>query len=78
MGYLPRGYLAILRDSCCGDKDLPVSFGKNANEDLRELHDKLEIAKTYATSHAKREQIAMFHTTICVAMTNILMLAIKY
>ena len=37
-------------------KTFPVSFGKNANEYLRELHDKLEIAKTYATSHAKREQ----------------------
>ena len=48
MGHLPRGPLVILRDSWCGDKDLPVSFGKNANEYLRELHNKLEIAKTYA------------------------------
>ena len=56
MGYLPRGPLAILRDSWCGDKDLPVSFGNNANEYLRELQDKLKIAKTYATLHAKREQ----------------------
>ena len=57
MGYLPRRPLAILRDSWCGDKNLPVRFGKNANKYLRELHDKLEIARTYATSHAKREQV---------------------
>ena len=39
----------------CGEKALPVSLGKNAVEYLCELHD-LEIAKTYATSHAEREQ----------------------
>ena len=71
MGHLPRVPLAILRDSWCGDKELPVSFGKNANKYLRELHDKLKI-------ELKERKIAMFHITICVAMTNILMLAIKY
>jgi len=35
---------------------LPVSLGKNAVEYLRELHNKLENAKTYATSHAECEQ----------------------
>jgi len=35
---------------------LPISFGKNAQEYLRELHGKLEVAKTYATSHSQREQ----------------------
>ena len=33
-----------------------TSFGKNASDYLTELHRKLEIAKTYATSHAEREQ----------------------
>jgi len=33
-----------------------VSFGKDATKYLRELHDKLDIAKTYATSHSEREQ----------------------
>jgi len=33
-----------------------VSFRKNATEYLCELHEKLEIAKTYAASHAEREQ----------------------
>ena len=34
MGHLPRGPLAILKDSWC-DQDLPISFGKNAQEYLR-------------------------------------------
>jgi len=55
MGYLPRGPLAILKDSWC-DQELPVSFDKNAQEYLKELYNKLEIAKTYATSHSQMEQ----------------------
>ena len=56
MGHLPRGPLAILKESWCGDEHLPVSFGKNASDYLTELHRKLEIAKTYAASHTEREQ----------------------
>jgi len=56
MGHLPRGPLSILRDSWCGEESLPVNFGKNATEYLRDLHEKLEVAKTYATSHTEREQ----------------------
>jgi len=52
MGHLPRGPLSILKDSWCGDENVPVSFGKNATEYLHELHEKLEITKT----HAEREQ----------------------
>ena len=33
-----------------------MNFGKNATTYLRELHEKLEIAKSYAASHAEREQ----------------------
>ena len=32
MGYLPTSPLSILRDSWCGDENLPVSFGKKATE----------------------------------------------
>ena len=56
MGHLPRGPLSILKESWCGEEELPVSFGKNATKYLHELHEKLEIAKTYATSHSEREQ----------------------
>ena len=45
-----------MRESWCGEKALPVSLGKSAVEYLHELHNKLEIAKTYATSHTEREQ----------------------
>ena len=56
MGHLLRGPLAILKESWCGEKDLPVSFGKSAMEYLRDLHNKLEIAKLYAASHSEHEQ----------------------
>jgi len=56
MGHLPRGPLSILKESWCGEEELPVSFSKNATKYLHELHEKLEIAKTYATSHSEREQ----------------------
>jgi len=56
MGHLPRGPLTILKESWCGEKKLPVSFGKNATKYLHKLHEKLEIAKTYATFHSEREQ----------------------
>ena len=55
-GFLPRGPLAILKGSWCGEEDLPVNFGKNVTTYLRELHEKLEIVKCYAASHAEREQ----------------------
>jgi len=45
-----------LRESWCGEKAFPVSLGKNAVEYLRQLHGKLQVAKTYATSHTEREQ----------------------
>ena len=56
MGHLHTGPLSILKDSWCGYENIPVSFGKNATECLHELHEKLEIAKTHAASHAEREQ----------------------
>ena len=73
LGFLPRGPLTILKDSWCGEKDLPVSFGKNATEYLRELHDKLNIAATYAASHSEVNKIVMRHTIIYVVLTSILM-----
>jgi len=54
LGLLPRGPLPILKDSWC-DKDLPISFSKNAQEYLKELHDKLVVAKMYAISHSQRK-----------------------
>jgi len=31
MGLLPRGPLSIIKDSWCGDENLPVSFGKKCD-----------------------------------------------
>jgi len=47
MGHLPRGPLAILKDSWC-DKESSISFGKDARDYLRGLHIQLEDAKVYA------------------------------
>ena len=80
-GFLPRGPLAILKVSWCGDDDLPVNFCKNATTYLRELHEKLEIAKSYAASHAEREQnryAAHYKSIISVVAISILMRASAY
>jgi len=76
MGHLPRGPPAILKDSWC-DQDLPISFGKNAQKYLRELHDKLEVAKTSATSVSGSKR-NMLRITIYVARTNTLRWARRY
>jgi len=59
-----KGPLAILKDSWCGEEDLPVNFGKNATTYLREPHEKLEIVKSYAASHAERQQKTVMQRTI--------------
>ena len=38
MGHLPRGPLAILKESWCGERKLPISLGKNAVDCVEELH----------------------------------------
>ena len=55
MGHLQRGPLDILKVSWC-DQELPINFGIDVQDYLKELHDKLEVAKTYATSHSQRKQ----------------------
>ena len=56
MGHLPKGPLSILKDSWMDDSELPVSFGKSNTDYLQSLHEKLKVAKEYATSHSDREQ----------------------
>jgi len=56
MGYLPKGPLAILKDSWLENAQLPVSFGKNNDAYLRDLHEKLKVARDYTLSHSEREQ----------------------
>lgn len=54
MGTLPRGPLAVLRETWTGERDCPPSLGKTADDYLRELHENLEIARSYAYLHAKQ------------------------
>ena len=55
-GYLPRGPLAVLKESWIGDADLLLDLAKNVVDYLRDLQDKLRVAQQYATSHGERAQ----------------------
>jgi hypothetical protein len=60
-GRLPRGPLAILRETWMGDRELPVGFGKRAEEFLEELREKLITAQKYADEHSKGAQERYVH-----------------
>jgi len=46
-----------LKDSWANDENnLPISFGKNNAAYLKDLHEKLKVARDYALSHSDREQ----------------------
>ena len=55
-GRIPRGPLAILKETWCGERELPPGLGKEPAEYLKELLHNLQIAKAYAESHAQRSQ----------------------
>ena len=55
-GRLPKGSLAILKDSWAGELELPPNLGKSVAACLQELKENLEIAADIATKHAKAEQ----------------------
>ena len=53
---LPKGPLAILKDSWAGELELPPNHGKSVAAYLQELKENLEIAADFVTNHAKAEQ----------------------
>ena len=55
-GHLPRGPLAVLKETWSGEIDLPLDLGKNVVDYLRDLQDKLTLAQNYARSHGVRFQ----------------------
>jgi len=55
-GRLPRGPLAVLKDTMTGKTELPLNVGKSATEYLEELRKNLETAQEYATNHAEKAQ----------------------
>jgi len=55
-GHLPRGPLAVLRETWCGEMELPLDLGKGTTEFLTDLQDRLRIAHSYAKSHTEKAQ----------------------
>ena len=55
-GRVPRGPLAILKDTMTGKVELPLNLGKTASEYLEELKRNLEKSQDYATAHTEKAQ----------------------
>jgi len=55
-GRLPRGPLAVLKESWTGYRDVPLSLGKTTEEYLQALRENLETAESYASTHVKDAQ----------------------
>jgi hypothetical protein len=58
---MPRGPLAILRESWLGNRDLPISLGKTAEDFLAEIKDNLEAARSYVDEHTRNAQRKYVH-----------------
>ena len=56
LGSLPRGPLSVLKETWCGERELPPSFQKEPTKYLQDLHDKLKIAEKYADLHSSQAQ----------------------
>ena len=55
-GHLPRGPLAVLKETWSGEVDYPLDLGKTVVDYMRDLQNKLSVAENYAQSHSDREQ----------------------
>ena len=55
-GRIPRGPLAVLKETWCGEREFPPGLGKGPVQYLKELHENLRIAQDYAEAHTQREQ----------------------
>jgi len=55
-GHLPRGPLAVLKETWTGEMDLPLDLGKNGTDFMQDLKSKLSVAQNYAKSHSDRAQ----------------------
>lgn len=55
-GSVPRGPLAILKDTMTGKAELPLNLGKSAGEYFQELKKNLKLAQDVAGSHAEEAQ----------------------
>jgi len=55
-GRVPRGLLAVLKESWTGERDVSLHMGKTIDDYLINLKDKLEAVADLATMHAKQAQ----------------------
>jgi len=55
-GRVPRGPLAVLKETWAGERELPPGLGKPVEEYLQDLRDKLGTAAQYAMDHARKQQ----------------------
>jgi len=55
-GRVPRGPLAVLKQSWAGEREIPSDLGKPVEEYLQDLKAKLENAAEYAKVHTEKEQ----------------------
>ena len=56
-GRLPRGPLALLRDTWIGDEELPLNLGKSVTDYLQELKQRFQTVQSFAAEHAEKKQI---------------------
>jgi len=55
-GRVPRGPLAVLKETWAGERKLPPDLGKPVQEYLQDLREKLGEAAQYAAEHTGKQQ----------------------
>jgi len=55
-GRIPRGPLAILKETWSGETEISPSLSQPVEEYLQDLRDKMEAMTQYATDHTQRAQ----------------------
>src|SRR6218665_158738 len=63
-GRLPRGLLAVLKESWTGDINLPPRLGFQPKKYLQKIKENLEKALVYANEHSKGNQLQYTSQTI--------------
>ena len=84
-GTLPRGPLAILRDSWSNEKELPFHLGKNPYKYLADLRQNLQLAKEFAeiagdqeqSNYARKYNVRSSDRSFCVGDRVIILAPVK-
>ena len=77
-GHLLRGPLAVLKETWCGELELPLDMGKGAGEFPKNLQDKLQLLihmPNHIPTGLRRD---MLLATSCVAKISVLSPASKF